>query len=182
MTIARSIASGIARSIGSSLDGAGGGGAPDPYGPELLTNVEFAGYVAGSPGTPPTGWTALFTSGLLSAPQLTFGATASQQGIYKLFSSSAAGRYKLETTAVVNSGSVALQDVLYHVAPVTSTYSYFVDDVAALATTTITGTSRLKIVIDTVEIGNLQFRIGVGLRGNRTQNVTHSNPSFKKLI
>ena len=69
--------------IGSSLDGVGGGTVPDPYGPELLVNPSFAGYVAGSPGTPPTGWLNLRTNGSLAAPTLTFGAAAGRRAIYR---------------------------------------------------------------------------------------------------
>jgi hypothetical protein len=184
MTIARSIASPIARSIASPLDGAGGGGAaPDPYGPELLVNPSFAGYVAGSPGTPPTGWLNLQTDGSLADPSLTFGVVAGRRAIYQNVAVTA-GTYRFEVDVTLNSGAdPAVWVTIFYAAPPGTTIKYFfIGDAEVAGGATWNGTKKLAIEFTVINIGNIQPQIGSGVSGARTMNVTHSNPSLKKLL
>ena len=181
MSTAQSVASSVARSVATSVAGSGGGVVPDPYGPELLTNPELAGYVAGSPGTPPTGWTALLSGGSLAAPVLTFGVAANRRAIFQS-KAVTPGVFKADVTATLNSGSAAVYDVLYYAAPTGSTAKYFLDGVEVAASTAWTGTKTLKIEITAINSGNIEFRLGAGVVGARTQNVTLSNPSLKKAV
>lgn len=181
MSSATSVASSVSSSVARSVAGGGGGTVPDPWGPELLTNPELAGYVAGSPGTVPTGWTALLSGGSLAAPTLTFGVAANRQAIFQS-KAVTPGIFKSELSATLNSGTAAVYDVLYYAAPTGSTVKYFIDGAEVAASTAWTGTKTLKIEITAINSGNIEFRMGAGVVGARTQNVTLSNPSLKKAV
>lgn len=152
---------------------------PDPYGPELLENTALTGYVTGSPGTVPTSWGNLQSTGSLQDPALTFDGVATRRAIFQT-ESVTPGTYKLETTVTVNSGTAVFQDLIFYSAPVGSSVTYLIDDVAATNTSAVTGTKKLTIMVVAINSGTMEFRIGAGVLGDRTQNVTHANPTMKK--
>ena len=182
MTIASPIARPIARPIASPLGGSGGGGAPDPYGPELLVNAAMAGYVAGSPGTPPTSWSNLQTTGSLAGPTLTFGAVASRRAIHQNVGVNP-GTFRFEVDATLNSGAApAVWVTVYYSAPSGTTVKFFIDDAEVAGSATWSGTKKLAIEFTVINIGNIQPQIGAGVTGDRTMNVTLANPSLKELL
>lgn len=188
-TVARPI--GLPLHFDSSFGGAGSGltncslrpfgyGHPADivFGPEMLTNTAFAGYVAGSPGTPPTGWTNANITGSISGPTLTFDAVASRRDIYQTYPA-APGVYRLENTAAVNSGTPNMYDPLWWIAPAGTTARYFIDGVEGPNTRVISGTSRVAIELNVITSGTITYRCGVGTNANRTENITITDPSLK---
>lgn len=151
------------------------------YGPELLVNPEFSGYVAGSPGTAPTSWGNLVTTGSLSDPSLTFVCSTTRRALFQLVAVTA-GTFKLEVTATLNSGTAAIWDALWYTGPTGTTAKYFLDDVELPGSTSWTGTKQLRIELTVINSGNIDFRAGAGIGGNRTQNITLVSPTMKKLL
>lgn len=148
------------------------------FGSEMLTNTTFTGYAAGSPGTVPTGWYNLQTTGSLAAPTLTFDATSARRAIYQTFSVSP-GIFKLEATVTLNSGSALFYDAFYWAAPGSTTAKYFINNTEVTSNTSVSGTSQLRIELTVIISGTLEYRIGTGIVGTRTQNITITKPSLK---
>ena len=175
------IISNIQKTLRSSV-ASSSGGPVDPYGPELLTNVAMDGYVAGSPGTPPTSWLNLQTTGSLADPSLTFGAVAGRRAVYQNVGVNL-GVFRFEVNATLNSGAdPAVWVTVYYSAPVGTTVKFFIDGAEVVGSATWNGTKKLAIEFTVINIGNIQVQIGAGVTGNRTMNVTLTNPSLKKLL
>lgn len=148
-------------------------------GTNLFANPTFAGAVTGDPGTPPTSWGNIQTTGQLSAAGavLTFIAASEQRSIYRNVPVDA-GTYAITIQATdVDGVSPAFQDVLRAwSSPSGTTLSYFIDDLPAILTTTFTGTATLKIVAVVTTSGNIDTRMGAGVSGVRTQTIAITNP------
>lgn len=179
MTIASPIARPIARPIASPLDGSGGGGLLV----ELLINPELAGYSAGNPGTPPTGWDHPYTGGSFADPLLTLGCVVDKKVIGQTLALDV-GSYAFQCDITLNSGSAIIADLMTHPLPITAcmTATYYVDGVAAVYTDTFSGSHTVKIVYEVASGGNLTLQLGVGCLSSKTQNVTISNPTMKKIM
>lgn len=181
MAVTNAVQPAVRSALATSVAGSGGGVVPDPYGPELLTNPEMTGYVAGSPGTPPTGWLNLQTTGSIASPAVTFIGLASRRAFYQS-NAVTPGTYKLEVDAVLNSGTATFYDSLYFATPAGTTVAYYIDGVSAINSTPWSGSKRLSAIITVVNAGNIEFRAGVGLVGDRTQSVTINNPTMKRAV
>ncbi len=179
------IISNIQKTLRSSVASSSGGAVvpePSAYGPELLVNPELAGYVAGAPGTPPTSWLNLQTTGSLADPSLTFGAVAGRRAVYQNVGVNL-GVFRFEVNATLNSGAdPAVWVTVYYSAPVGTTVKFFIDGAEVVGSATWNGTKKLAIEFTVINIGNIQVQIGAGVTGNRTMNVTLTNPSLKKLL
>lgn len=148
-------------------------------GTQLFANPTFTGAVTGDPGTPPTSWVDVQTTGQLSVAGavLTFIAVAEQRTVYQNVSVTA-GVYAFTIQATDVSGvSPALQDVFRAwSSPSGTTLTYYIDNLPAAAATTFTGTVTLKIVATVTTPGTIQMRIGAGVVGVRTQTIAITNP------
>ena len=149
----------------------------------LFTNQGWAGGVAGTPGTAPTGWTFGVSGGTLAlvgyGRALTFTVTAARQYLYQGYTVVTGERYEFSAIVTVVSGTTLCQDVL-QVKNVSGSSAYYVDGVAANASDAITGTKTIKILWTASADGSAQPSIGAGCNANATQSVTITKPRWKR--
>lgn len=153
------------------------------YGSQLLANPTFSGAVAGSPGTNPTSWLALQSTGDLgvSGSTLTFTVATTRRAIYQLISVTP-GTYEFTVQSTINSGSLGHNNVQFIAAePSGTTFAYYQDGVLGTGNSVLAGTQQLKIVATVINSGTMQCRIGAGIQSNATLSVSMTNPVVRTV-
>lgn len=162
----------------------------------LLLNSVFDGAVAGSPGTAPTNWLNLLTTGTIAS--VTAGIYAGgnavrithtnlRRAFYRVQSLSANTVYTYSATVTVHSTPAAgfprISDcVNVSGQPAGSTVAYLLNGASATSSTAIPNgqTSRIQIVIAVGATGgNTEMRWGLGVGGNIAGDVSIQMPQLE---
>lgn len=147
--------------------------------PNLLVNPEFAGAVAGSPGTAPTDWlysTVGTPATTVDGAAITFDATASRIIAYQAHSM-VIGTYELEST--VTASGAQLVDLLF--TNDWDGFTTFIDGVEVPYTTAVNGTKRLKVRVVITTGRSINIYLGIGLQGSATGTATHTAPTLRQV-
>ena len=133
MAVTNAVQPAVRSALATSVAGSGVGGGV--FYPELLTNTAFAGYVAGSPGTVPTGWDEPYVNGSYALPLLTLGCVADKKVIAQT-KTLEVGSYAFQCGITLNSGSASIADLITAPLPLPAgiTADYYVDGAAAAYT------------------------------------------------
>jgi hypothetical protein len=157
----------------------------------LLTNSDLAGAVAGTPGTPPTGWTnqqttgeisAVAADGLLGGNSIRFVASAARRMIFAPVTVLANTTYIQSAMIEVYSGSVPVSEIVRAGnAPAGTTVTYEIDGVAALSTDVPSvGLHMVSTIIVVGSTGGtINSRIGVGTVIDVTGDIRIWAPQFE---
>lgn len=162
----------------------------------LLLNSVFANAVAGTPGTPPTDWSNLVTTGTIASVTAGIYAagnavritnTGTRRAFFKSYALSANTTYAYSTSVTVHStpnvGFPRVQDCMnLSGGPVGSTVTYLLNGVAATATTVIPSgqTSRVVAIIAvSATAGNVEVRWGLGINSVVDGDVTIQMPQLE---
>ncbi len=159
----------------------------------IALNSVFAGAVAGSPGTAPTSWLFLASTGTtaISASRSGNGSRLTLSGLIgarhfigQTVALAASTAYVFSMTVdVVASGSINLNQFLaFSGAPGDATISFLVDGSAATGSTPVSnGKHIITGVVSAVTAGSTAIRIGVGTSGNLTVDaaLTIDMPQFE---
>jgi len=149
--------------------------------PELFVNASLAGYVTGSPGIGPTGWTdGISGTNVLSEPKLTFGCTVGRRYVFQAVNLPI-GTFECECVVALNSGTATIYDLFVATTGAGQVATYKVDGVELPYTTAFTGTHTITITVVVSTAGSCTFRMGTGCLLARTQNATFGNPSLIQL-
>lgn len=154
--------------------------ATPPLPPNLLTNPEFAGVVAGSPGTAPTGWTysPVGTPDVtVDGGELTFVTVAERLTVYQAYAM-IVGTYAWEVQ--IDGGGLQIQDLM--LMSDWDSFAFFIDDVAAVGTNTVTGLHSVKIHIGITTPRSISVYCGNGVSGATTATVIITNPTLRKIV
>jgi hypothetical protein len=158
----------------------------------LLINSIWGGAVAGAPGTPPTSWINVFTTGTIAtvAPStyaagnaLTFTCAAQRRVIYQRPSVLANTSYTVSFDIVTTTADVQVNSVVdYRSMPTGATITGFTLNGVSVAGNTnmpigthkVTATASISSTAGTVDIF-----IGLGTQANITSSITISNIQFE---
>lgn len=162
----------------------------------LLLNSVFSGAVAGTPGTPPTDWSNLVTTGTIASVTAGIYAagnavritnTGTRRAFFKSYALSANTTYAYSTKITVHSapnvGFPRIQDCMnLSGGPVGSTVTYLLNGVAATATTVIpNGQTSTVVAIIAVSVlaGNVEVRWGLGINSVVDGDVSIQMPQLE---
>jgi hypothetical protein len=156
----------------------------------FLLNSVFDGAVAGTPGTPPTSWTFPLSGGTVGveaslfsgASALAITTTSSRHFISQTVSASANTDYFLTIRLEVVSGSVEFVNLFNAVGlPSGSSVTYFLNGLIYSGSSGVPIGSHVAGILVSVgaTAGNIIFRAGVGIGGNRTGSVKIDTPQLE---
>lgn len=155
---------------------------------QLFVNTAFSGAVSGSPGTGPTGWSVVVSTGSLSAVDaidlgnaLTIACTAQRLTYGQTVSVSANTKYTNSAELLEVSGTVSYQNVVSCTTPPSgATVSYRHNGVSVSATDTVSGTGKIEAILSVAgTAGTCSFRVGLGCVSNQTATVKLRSPQLQ---
>ena len=173
------------------------GGCPnflfEPQRTNNLQNSNWAGAVAGTPGTPPTNWTlnqnggsiALVSSiyGTLDGAQAIQFTTSSAREVFaQSFNTTANASYVFSIYIEAYSGTITLNSVFGEATGLTGTSkTYYYQDGTNLGNgvANISATGRYYIVYSNTVGGSILLRYGLGISNVSTGSITLSRPMFE---
>lgn len=146
----------------------------------LLTNTDLSGFVAGFPGTPPTGWFNDATTGSLADNfgAIKFVAVGQQRAIKYFFIASVGSTYQF--TLVANTPSAWLQiNQAIRLSGIVGTITYQIDGSPAVASDAIpAGNHVISLTIAVTAVTTPVLVIGAGVNSNVNGEVSIKSVSY----
>lgn len=158
----------------------------------MLTNSGFIGAVAGTPGTAPTNWaTATAGGSIVSVTSSSYGgnairiATTSARHIYQqTLTMIAYTKYIYTVKATINTAAAVYQYLTFSSQPAGTTFTWYIDGVAASAGTDIisTGSHTITLIATTAATaGATLFRFGGGCTSSATCDAVFEAPQLEAV-
>lgn len=153
----------------------------------LLTNTNFSGAVVGAPGTPPTGWSANFSTASITAvaplgSDYAIQITANAQRLFfgMGFTALPSTTYSLTCFVVENSGLPMEQILGFTGVPIGATLQWYLNGGLVNGATTAPVNSRIEVrLVVGATGGTPAARVGIGTAINATGVVSVASPDVR---